>query len=53
MQIKDIVRKLKEYNQDSYLVIFAECKIYPTLDIYLFENEVEFDCGWEDIKEKE
>jgi hypothetical protein len=53
MQIKDIVRKLKEYNQDSNLVIFAEGKIYPTLDISLFENEVEIDCGWEDINEKE
>jgi hypothetical protein len=53
MQIKEVIRKLKEYNQDNELVVFAEGKLYPILDISLFENEVEIDCGWENIKEHE
>lgn len=51
MKIKEVIRKLKEYNQDDNLVVFAEGKIYPVIDVSLFENEVEIDCGWENIKD--
>jgi len=53
MTIKYVIEKLKKYNEDMDLYVFAEGKIYPVLDAIKFEDEIEIDCGWIDInKEK-
>ena len=52
MKIKDIIEQLQKYEQDKELYIFAEGKLYPSLDVSYFEKIVSIDCGWVDIKEE-
>jgi hypothetical protein len=53
MKIKNVVEKLLKYDQDKDIIVFADSKLYPILDITMFEGEIEIDCGYDEIKESE
>jgi hypothetical protein len=53
MKIKDIIIELEKYNGEEQLLIYTEGKIYPSVEIQEYENEISINGGWKEIKDSE
>ena len=52
MKKNELIKKLEEINGNHEIVIFADGKLYPLLDILNTDDEtIELGCGWCEIED--
>lgn len=53
MTVEELIEELKKYGMDKKTIVFAEGKLFPILEIGLFDDDdrIEICCGWKDLEE--